>query len=255
MQVLLSTGCAKQENNISDPLVGVPRRSTCFMGANPALDPKTDALLRFIQNLKNQPGKRIMAGQNSNISHKTQYKLGDNQIIHPFAQATGKYPAIVGSDFNRCGQLESSFAVPERPEQAAWMRYRDLRRAQESRNITSGSDLSALLPGGSLRAQWVNHMDSMAASWRILADKRRKHIIPAFPRNERQLVLVLYHQLRKLQGAVGRPLQLFHQHQKTKQPHLDHMRPTTTWSATAPIPEVISRHQLRGYRGSRCVRR
>ncbi|HTF29579.1 MAG TPA: hypothetical protein VK625_12090, partial [Flavitalea sp.] len=104
MLIALSTNCSKPANtNASfqqaDKLSGT-RGTIMPMGANPALDPRTDALLRFIQNLKNQPGKRILAGQNSNISNKTQYKLGDDQIIHPFAQATGKYPAIIGSDFN-----------------------------------------------------------------------------------------------------------------------------------------------------------
>ncbi len=101
IQLLVISSCAKQDNlNASVQQADKLSVVATPMGANPALDPRTDALLRFIQNLKNQPGKRILAGQNSNISNKTQYKLGDDQIIHPFAQATGKYPAIVGSDFN-----------------------------------------------------------------------------------------------------------------------------------------------------------
>ena len=89
VQLLLVSGCAKQENRSASFQQAdkqfVADGGKVARGANPALDPRTDALLRFIQNLKNQPGKRILAGQNSNISNKTQYKLGDDQIIHPFA--------------------------------------------------------------------------------------------------------------------------------------------------------------------------
>jgi hypothetical protein len=97
---LFFSGCSKQENTNTSFQPANKLSDTSGTQAAMEANPRTDALLRFIQNLKNQPGKRILAGQNSNISHKTQYKLGDDQIIHPFAQATGKYPAIVGSDFN-----------------------------------------------------------------------------------------------------------------------------------------------------------
>ena len=166
LQILLISSCAKQEN-MNGPLqradkLAVAAGGVTIMGANPALDKRTDTLLRFIQNLKNQPGKRILAGQNSNISNKTQYKLGDDQIIHPFAQATGKYPAIVGSDFNDIDNwnYHSPFLKDLNQQHNCII---EICGGLNNPGISSGSDLSALLPGGSLRTQWVANMDAMAA--------------------------------------------------------------------------------------------
>ncbi|HWV67279.1 glycoside hydrolase family 26 protein [Chitinophaga sp.] len=166
MQLLVISGCDKHANMNASPVqadkLSLSTGGAVAMGANPALNPATDSLLRFIQNLKNQPGKRILAGQNSNISNKTQYKLGDDQIIHPFAQATGKYPAIVGSDFNDIDNwnYHSPFLKDLHQQHQCII---EICGGLNNPGISSGSDLSALLPGGSLRAQWVSNMDAMAA--------------------------------------------------------------------------------------------
>lgn len=147
--------------------------ASCLAGpvqepANPDLNPKSRALLRFFQELEARPARRLVSGQFSDFGNGASLELAKR--IH---DTTGKWPALLGVDYADFGKGGLTTQAPNRAAVEYWKRGGLVTVSAHLYNPANpkggglrdkGVDLKTLLePGSETHARWLRELDELAA--------------------------------------------------------------------------------------------
>jgi mannan endo-1,4-beta-mannosidase len=136
--------------------------------ANPRADAPTKSLYTFIYQLKSRSNKRILSGQNFNVRGNARI-TDDNELLHNLKVKTGHVPAMIGADYNDSGNYGRATAILQQYAEAEGCIV-TICGGLRNPGIQQG-EMEKLLPGGSLRREWLAELDMMATQLQYFQDR------------------------------------------------------------------------------------